>query len=111
MIVPLCVFNLPPDYVIKCNVIGRLMVCNVYGITKWVSCYKMREKIVIKNLLKNAAGVYYKVPQVLQSVTVKKWDVTLESMSSCIDLTFTSQPSLVMEAGVHSSLHPSCHIR
>ena len=87
------------------------MVCNVYGITKWVSYYKMREKIVIKNLLQNAAGVYYKVPQVLQSVTVKKWDVTLESMSSCIDLTFTSQPSLVMEAGVHSSLHPSCHIR
>ena len=29
--------------------------------------------------------------------------------SSCIDLIFTSQPNLVMESGVHSSLHPSCH--
>ena len=29
--------------------------------------------------------------------------------SSCIDLIFTSQPNLVMESGVHSSLHPNCH--
>ena len=28
---------------------------------------------------------------------------------SCIDLIFTSQPNLVMESGVHSSLHPNCH--
>ena len=33
----------------------------------------------------------------------------LNSSSSCIDLIFTSQPNLVMESGVHSSLHPSCH--
>ena len=29
--------------------------------------------------------------------------------SACIDLIFTSQPNLVMESGVHSSLHPNCH--
>ena len=29
--------------------------------------------------------------------------------SSCIDLIFTSQPILVMESGVHSSLHPNCY--
>ena len=29
--------------------------------------------------------------------------------SSCIDLTFTPQPILVMKSGVHSSLHPYCH--
>ena len=29
--------------------------------------------------------------------------------SSCIDLIFTSQPNVVMEFGVHSSLHPNCH--
>ena len=29
--------------------------------------------------------------------------------SSCIDLIFTSQPNLVMESGVHYSLHPYCH--
>ena len=29
--------------------------------------------------------------------------------SSCIDLIFTNQPNLVMESGVHSSLHSNCH--
>ena len=29
--------------------------------------------------------------------------------SLCIDLIFTSQPNLLMESGVHSSLHPNCH--
>ena len=29
--------------------------------------------------------------------------------SSCIDLIFTSQPNLVMESGVRSSLQPNCH--
>ena len=47
------------------------------GIKKWQSCYKMRQKTVIKNLLQSATEVYYKVLQILQSVTViTKWDVT-----------------------------------
>ena len=29
--------------------------------------------------------------------------------SLCIDLMFTTQPNLVMESGVHYSLHSSCH--
>ena len=29
--------------------------------------------------------------------------------SSCIDLIFTSQPNLITDSGVHSSLHSSCH--
>ena len=29
--------------------------------------------------------------------------------SSCIDLIFTTQPNLVMESGVHPSLHSNCH--
>ena len=33
----------------------------------------------------------------------------LNSSSSCIDLTFTSQPNLVVESGVHSSPHPNCN--
>ena len=33
----------------------------------------------------------------------------LESSSSCIDLIFTSRPNLVVNSGVHSSLHPNCH--
>ena len=35
----------------------------------------------------------------------------LSSSSSFIDLLFTSHPNLVMEAGVHSSLHLKCHDR
>ena len=33
----------------------------------------------------------------------------LENSSSCIDLIFTSQSNLVMDAGVHRSLHANCH--
>ena len=33
----------------------------------------------------------------------------LDSSSSCIDLTFTSQINLVMESGVQPSLHPNFH--
>ena len=33
----------------------------------------------------------------------------LGHFSSCTDLILTSQPDLVMESGVHSSLHPNCH--
>ena len=33
----------------------------------------------------------------------------LENSSSCIDLVFTSQPNMVIGAGVHSSLHPNSH--
>ena len=33
----------------------------------------------------------------------------LDPSSSCIDLIFTSQPELVIESGVHPSLHQNCH--
>ena len=33
----------------------------------------------------------------------------LTKSSSCIDLIFISQPNLVMESGVHSSLYQNCH--
>ena len=33
----------------------------------------------------------------------------LENSSSCIDLIFTFQPNLVMDAGMHPSLHASYH--
>ena len=33
----------------------------------------------------------------------------LDSSFSCIDLIFTSQPNLVIESGVHPSLHQNCH--
>ena len=33
----------------------------------------------------------------------------LRISSSCIDLIFTSQPNMVVNSGVHSSLHANCH--
>ena len=33
----------------------------------------------------------------------------LDTYSFCIDLTFTSQPNLVIESGVHTALHQNCH--
>ena len=33
----------------------------------------------------------------------------LENSSSCIDLIFTNQPNLIMDAGVHPSLHSKYH--
>ena len=33
----------------------------------------------------------------------------LPNSSSCIDLIFTDQPNLVVDSGVHPSLHPNCH--
>ena len=33
----------------------------------------------------------------------------MQNSTSCIDLVFTSQPNSVIELGVHSSIHSSCH--
>ena len=33
----------------------------------------------------------------------------LENTSSCIGLIFTNQPNIVLDSGVHSSLHPKFH--
>ena len=33
----------------------------------------------------------------------------LQNSSSCIDLIFTLQPNIVVESGVHPSLHPVCY--
>ena len=33
----------------------------------------------------------------------------LNNSSSCIDLIFNFQPNLLIESGVHPSLHPNCH--
>ena len=45
-------------------------------ITKWDSYYAVIQKTVIKKLLQNATEVYYKVHQILRSVTIiTKWDL------------------------------------
>ena len=44
----------------------------------------------------------------LQQV-IKESTHILDTSSSCIDLIFKSQPNLIIESGVHSSLHSNCH--
>ena len=51
----------------------------------------------------NCLATEYDLKQVVKELT----DL-LESSSSCIDLIFISQPNLVMDAGVHPSLHANC---
>ena len=34
----------------------------------------------------------------------------LKNSSLCIDLSFNSQPNLLIESGAHPSLHPNCHL-
>ena len=33
----------------------------------------------------------------------------LDISKSCLDLIFTSQPNVIMDSGVHPSLHSNCH--
>ena len=44
----------------------------------------------------------------LQKIT-KESPHLIGDSSSCIDLIFTTQPNLVVESGIHSSLHANCH--
>ena len=43
------------------------------------------------------------------NLLIQKPTHILNSSSSCFDLIFTSQPNLVMESGINSSLHSNCH--
>ena len=51
-------------------------------------------------------GIEYDLKQIINEPTHSH---LLENISSCIDLIFTSQPNLVMDAGIHPSLPASCH--
>ena len=43
------------------------------------------------------------------SQIIKELTHILGNSSSCIDLIFTIQPNMVLESGVHHSLHQNCH--
>ena len=46
----------------------------------------------------------YELDQILKETTHIS-----DNYRSCIDLTFTSQPNLVVDFGIHPSLHENCH--
>ena len=43
------------------------------------------------------------------SQIIKEATHILENSSSCINLIFTTRPNMVLEFGVHHSLHQNCH--
>ena len=43
------------------------------------------------------------------SQIIKEPTHILDNSRSCIDLIFTSQPNMVIDSGVHASLHANCH--
>ena len=57
------------------------------------------EGVTIENLTSQ-----FGLSQIINEVTH-----ILEASSTCIDLIFTTQPNLVVESGVHPSLHANCH--
>ena len=44
-----------------------------------------------------------------QHQVIKKSTHILDNSYICVDLIFTSQPNLIMDSGVHPSLHTDCH--
>ena len=47
---------------------------------------------------------FYSLTQIISAPTH-----ILPNSSTCIDLIFVDQPNMIMNSGVHSSLHPNCH--
>ena len=53
--------------------------------------------------------IEFLVSQFATSQVINEPTHILDNSMSCIDLIFTSQPSKIMDSGVHSSLHSNCH--
>ena len=47
--------------------------------------------------------------QFAMSQVINEPTYILDNSKSCIDLIFTSQPNMIMDCGVHPSLHSNCH--
>ena len=70
---------------------------------KWENCYK-HDKTLYEGAKMDALTTQFGLQQIIKEPT----HILAES-SSCIDLMFTSHQNLVLESGVHSSLHPNCY--
>ena len=53
--------------------------------------------------------IFFLTSQFGLSQIIKEPIHTLENSFSCIDLIFTTQLDMVLESGVHHSLHQNCH--
>ena len=65
--------------------------------------WRQADTFSLKGCKINTKASSYGLNQLIQEpVLILNW------LSSSIDLIFTSQPNLVMESGIHSSLHSNC---
>ena len=71
---------------------------------KLSNCYKHNKTTTYEGSKIDAITSQFGLQQL-----IKKLTHVLSDSSSCINLLFTSQPNLIMESGVHSSLHQNCH--
>ena len=62
------------------------------------------DKISIEGTRFDALSSFHGLHQLIKEATH-----LIENSASCIDLIFTNQPNLVLDSGVHPSLHPNCH--
>ena len=47
--------------------------------------------------------------QFAMSQVINELTHILDNSKSCIDLIFTSQPNMIMDSGVYTSIHSNCH--
>ena len=62
------------------------------------------DKISIEGTQLDALSSFHCLHQLIKNGTH-----LMENSTSCIDLIFTNQPNLVIDSGVHPSLHTNCH--
>ena len=94
-------FELLLDYIANSNPFVSIIIGDFNARSNnWCSSDKITYELKKLESLTSQCGL----KQVISDPTY-----ILESSSSCIDLILTSQPNLVMNSGVHSSLHPNCH--
>ena len=55
------------------------------------------------------SGLDFLTSQIRLSQIIKELTYLLDNSSSCIDLIFTFLPNMVIDSGVHASLHSNCH--
>ena len=70
---------------------------------KWINWYSHNKTRHEGNEIENVTAQFG-----LQQIIKEPTHISNTS-SSCIDLIFTSQPNLITDSGVHSSLHSNSH--
>ena len=59
--------------------------------------------------LNEGSQIEFLASQFAMSQVINEQTHILDNSKSCIDLIFTSQPNMIIDSGVHPSLHPNCH--